>query len=234
MKIRTAGGLLFVLILGFSSMAHAYSFSFGLESGGISLHVAENSSLISIVTTNDLIADLDFGTIPQDVPMKYTASVDMTLGLFGMFDYELELGDLALGTFEGINPEGIIPDGTSTLGYVGTSLVTTQLGQYSLAGATLDYDVTFTPDQEIADRYAISIDTLSLYGGNTSELLSAIINDLNQSGQSPLVLTVPFTVPMTLSGTIDIEADPVPVPAALWLFGTGLLGLIGFKNRKNK
>ena len=42
----------------------------------------------------------------------------------------------------------------------------------------------------------------------------------------------------TSSGTvkewkIDINSTAVPVPAAVWLFGSGLLGLIGFARRKN-
>ena len=38
------------------------------------------------------------------------------------------------------------------------------------------------------------------------------------------------------SGSVDdwlVTAEPVPVPAAVWLFGTALLGLAGAKHRKN-
>ena len=35
-------------------------------------------------------------------------------------------------------------------------------------------------------------------------------------------------------GTIDnVNINAVPVPAALWLFGSGLLGLVGIARRKN-
>jgi hypothetical protein len=35
-------------------------------------------------------------------------------------------------------------------------------------------------------------------------------------------------------GTLDLSAaaSPVPVPAAAWLFGSGLLGLVGVARRK--
>lgn len=33
-------------------------------------------------------------------------------------------------------------------------------------------------------------------------------------------------------GGIGIEVNPIPVPAAVWLFGSGLLGLIGISRRK--
>lgn len=32
---------------------------------------------------------------------------------------------------------------------------------------------------------------------------------------------------------ISFNASPVPVPAAVWLFGSGLIGLLGFARRKN-
>ncbi|MFQ5643327.1 MAG: VPLPA-CTERM sorting domain-containing protein [Thiogranum sp.] len=33
--------------------------------------------------------------------------------------------------------------------------------------------------------------------------------------------------------TVSIETSPVPVPAALWLFGSGLLGLVGIARRRS-
>ena len=37
-----------------------------------------------------------------------------------------------------------------------------------------------------------------------------------------------------LSSTLGISLSPIPVPAAIWLFGSGLVGLIGFSRRKAK
>jgi len=37
----------------------------------------------------------------------------------------------------------------------------------------------------------------------------------------------------TLEVSANIEGSPVPVPAAVWLFGSGLIGLIGAARRKN-
>jgi hypothetical protein len=34
------------------------------------------------------------------------------------------------------------------------------------------------------------------------------------------------------SGLAIAPVSPVPVPAAIWLFGTGLIGLIGFTKRR--
>ena len=49
------------------------------------------------------------------------------------------------------------------------------------------------------------------------------------------VFCSPSFSPRTWNGTINYDVSapsPVPVPAAVWLFGTGLLGLIGFSKRK--
>ena len=32
--------------------------------------------------------------------------------------------------------------------------------------------------------------------------------------------------------TVDVSANPVPIPSAIWLFGSGLLGLVGIARRK--
>ena len=37
-----------------------------------------------------------------------------------------------------------------------------------------------------------------------------------------------------MSSTLDIRLSPIPVPAAIWLFGSGLIGLIGFSRRQQK
>lgn len=39
---------------------------------------------------------------------------------------------------------------------------------------------------------------------------------------------------LELRGVVNAAAAPVPVPAAVWLFGSGLLGLVGVARRKKK
>jgi hypothetical protein len=38
----------------------------------------------------------------------------------------------------------------------------------------------------------------------------------------------------TLGMDLRIQLTAVPVPAAVWLFGSGLIGLVGFARRKNQ
>jgi hypothetical protein len=57
------------------------------------------------------------------------------------------------------------------------------------------------------------------------ELVITSLNILN--GFDPL--RGPFSE-VFIGGTVDIQA--IPVPPALWLFGSGLLGLVGIARRK--
>ena len=73
----------------------------------------------------------------------------------------------------------------------------------------------------------------------------ALFNDAGQTGSDMLRLTVTqsdshngddkwgVTSGGAFFGPDEPVIDPVPVPAALWLFGSGLLGLIGIARRKN-
>lgn len=52
-------------------------------------------------------------------------------------------------------------------------------------------------------------------------------------GTTMEIIQVPWTVPNDQAGWLLVsEATVVPVPAAVWLFGSGLLGLIGVARRK--
>jgi hypothetical protein len=39
-------------------------------------------------------------------------------------------------------------------------------------------------------------------------------------------------VTLTSTGTLEAAGAPVPLPAAIWLFGSGLLGLAGIGRRR--
>lgn len=225
---------MFLLVSCFASSAGAYSYSFDIQSGGINLHVAENCSLLSITTIHtpseeDIVVDLDFDLPSEETTLEYTASLNMTFGLLGFLQYDIQLDDFSLGTFAAIDPTPFLGDGIDAVQYVDSMDISGSFGGYSLTGATLDYDITVTPYSDPSNRYSIHIDEFSIYGGNTSELLSGVITELNEMEGVPITLSVPFTIPVTLSGTMDIQADAVPVPSALWLLGAGIIGLAGLR-----
>lgn len=78
---------------------------------------------------------------------------------------------------------------------------------------------------------AVEIDAYGYYSfGNITQYLL--------SGSSPLSATVKATLGdfWYKNARIDINYDlkPVPVPAAVWLFGSALLGLTGIKRKSGK
>ena len=132
-------------------------------------------------------------------------------------------------------------------------------GNYRLSGPGSSVDVDATLDIfDWSDPIFGSFDstTLALSGdltiqdGNihnwsaagSFDLTTAMWDDINDVGltltniltASTLALGDSATIEKTLAGTelITIVTTPIPVPAAVWLFGSGLIGLASFLRRK--
>lgn len=52
------------------------------------------------------------------------------------------------------------------------------------------------------------------------------------SAEDPSLGFTAFTAQWVIEGTIHTQSSVVPVPAAVWLFGSGLLGLVGVARRR--
>jgi hypothetical protein len=65
---------------------------------------------------------------------------------------------------------------------------------------------------------------------NTFQNLYGVTGDANSSGK--LQVYSLGTLELTSAGTLESPTLPTPIPAAVWLFGSGLLGLIGVGRRK--
>jgi hypothetical protein len=226
-----------LLVLGCSTMVNAYSYSGDIVSGSISLDVTDEylSASLTTLEAKPLVVDFVFDPAPSGGVMSYTASATLFLKLLGFIPFSFNLPDMALGAFAAPDLSNLLGDGVAPANHVGSRQITAAFGGYSLTGATLEYDYTFTPDEGTSDRYAIAIDDLTLSGGNTSQVLTDIVDGINASGIVPgsEPLNAPFTIPVSVSGgTFDIQAAaPVPVPAAIWLLASGLLGLVGIRRK---
>jgi hypothetical protein len=88
---------------------------------------------------------------------------------------------------------------------------------------TRSYDFLATTT---TDLNAAAID-LSDFGIGVGESVSSVLvitGELN-SDLAPATLT--------LVGALNNGVTPIPVPAAVWMFGTGLIGLVGVARRRN-
>ena len=97
--------------------------------------------------------------------------------------------------------------------------VTAFLSDTALAGTFPAWDIKMTPGA-----------VLSLYSGNPFTLYQIELTAVTPDGFYP----GPYTITTTAiaDGMIYTAANPVPVPAAVWLLASGLLGLVGLR-RKN-
>lgn len=230
--------LVVLSLLGLATIAHSYSYTLTFISGGVEVGVGENFNDLSLATTDDLVVDLSSDAPPAGMQVDYSASVDLNLALFGFIGYNLILDDTSLGAFGSFELSDWIGDGTTDVVMAGSQEISGAFGGTSLTGATLDYDVTFSPDLSVSDRFAISIDELHLYGGNTDEVLAGLIESLNASGESPITLVPPFSIPTNITGSVHLEGteladnNPVPLPSTLVLFGAGIIGLAGYRKRQ--
>lgn len=81
---------------------------------------------------------------------------------------------------------------------------------------------------DICERVYFGVDTI------LANTIDPGPNDLQQAAQWNRVLasgeSFTYTQTMHLNGGVD----PIPVPAAVWLFGSGLLGLMGVARRKQQ
>ncbi|MEW8366491.1 MAG: hypothetical protein AB2700_09655, partial [Candidatus Thiodiazotropha taylori] len=56
----------------------------------------------------------------------------------------------------------------------------------------------------------------------------------NFANTANLSFTLPDGIDFTSDSGVFLSVNPVPIPAAAWLFGSGLLGFIGVSQRKRR
>jgi len=61
---------------------------------------------------------------------------------------------------------------------------------------------------------------------------SLFINDFDTLGGSLVVNAIANNWTLSATGTLGYNVPTIPVPAAVWLFGSGLLGLVGVARRR--
>lgn len=176
----------------------------------------------SIQSTQVQAALISFDPSSQSVELGDSVSVDLRIS---------DLGDDSLGAFDiDIAFDDSILDFQSFT--FGTGLDVSGLGSvngFAVAGGDINiFEIsldspsdlnTFQPNDFVLGSF--TFDTLSI-GTSTLDLTINALSDefgfLLEAGAA--------------SGSIKVAAASVPAPAALWLFGTGLIGLIGFSRRR--
>jgi hypothetical protein len=232
--------VIFLGVLCAAATSQAYFYALDITGGEVELSLNDDLSELSVVTTEDLIVGFSYDAPDANIPLAYTLSADLDLSLsldlgplsLGPFDYSLALDAEPIGVLDSIDPSDLIGDGTDATSFTGQTLISGDMGEHYLEDALLAYDILFTPvtgtDDEI-DEYAITINALTLSDGNTQDFVTGLLDIVTE----PLgfSLSGPLTVSAELTGDLELEADAVPVPAAVWLLGSGILAILGLRRR---
>jgi len=110
--------------------------------------------------------------------------------------------------------------------WVATTLSTQTEGTFNFAGTSVQGDYDYTINLAMGET---AFGTYFTWSVNPDIPVVAVFNQDGSAGQAVPMQIGPFPGQApTFQGTVSA----VPVPAAVWLFGSGLLGLVGVARRK--
>jgi len=146
--------------------------------------------------------------------------VSIVLDAQGMFAYVQGGSYNVTDTINGASPGALLPASNGTKASL-------QIGLVPIATTTWNTTSTCTPILDTAGS-----PTGNCLNVNPSGVLPLIANTI---GGTPMIdgPFYGFNANFDMS-TLHLDSVEVPVPAAVWLFGSGLLGLVGIARRKKK
>jgi hypothetical protein len=89
----------------------------------------------------------------------------------------------------------------------------------------------FSDGHDLSISWDFSLSSIPSTGLEFRSLLECLSGTGTCNYVDPFTITLPAGVTFTSASNQFLTA-PVPVPAAVWLFGSGLLGLIGVARRR--
>lgn len=171
------------------------------------------------------------------------------------------IGDIAFGTAPGaiwiptdntltnvttpLNADGVVFKEGILSSVADDGIVTSVFGDYSSVrvGSFVDFnDFAFNPLTPGTQLWSFSFTKLYSFSMSTLTAVSRTTNTVSLEGTGIASITgfddtaANFSLTLNQNGqalSFSSSASAVPVPAAVWLFGTGLVGLIGIARRKN-
>lgn len=213
--------------------------SSGDFSGSTAIPTTETLTATSGNSSNitNIIYSGDVGSATFSVDMSH--SIDNTDGLstFGLLDYAQTVNNFFEFTAN-IDAIYSVSGFYNMLGPAGTTTFLDVLLEDKTTGTSLFQDLTESNSTEnesfvlgnIGDGDSSNTNsgflTGNLIAGHEYKFLfKSLIRSLDGNGQESLVAA-------TGTGNVTLNIATVPVPATVWLFGSGLIGLIGIAKRK--
>lgn len=200
---------------------------------GATLAMAVMSANVSaaIVTSGEIFnIDGDSDGLVDDLLIQ-TISFDVTAGT------QLFIDSLVWeSTNVDLNGDGEITgfDNYMTLFQGGTQLYSNDDAALGTDGSVHNYDSAITYTFATAGTYSVSVGQLSytLAEALQGYQVDRLFNDYTGAGKTHGDWQLTFNVQSGSLSNVTNGVSAVPVPAAVWLFGSGLLGLVGVARRK--
>lgn len=196
----------------FKAALLALAFTLGLVSGNA------NASIISMTVTGDVIA------AQTTVTDKSGSVVDPYWG--GLTAGDTITADLVLDI------TGYTGIGSETFNFTGSNTIDVTAGLFSFDESM---DSALTASVSFYDGVIFDLNLGALFGVNgapedfTSYGLNVLADRSVTVGAGGKAITTQYQF---VAAWQPAALTPVPVPAALWLFGSGLIGLAGMARRK--
>jgi len=187
-------------------------------------------SMIGLFSSGPAAAmQLSFAPSSQTINQGGTASVDIIATLaaneiVAAYDLDVAYDPLIV---------------TATAVAFGTMLggpVDSLQGAIGTSGLVDLWELSFLPDTDLAllqGAGPITLATLFFSGDNPGTSPLSFINYGQGGNDIKGAENIPYDSPILDDGSITVRGGgpPVPIPAAFWLFCTGLMGLIGLRRR---
>jgi hypothetical protein len=169
------------------------------------------------VTSGETITFM-VGMTPEQAITGYTMDIR-----YDATELAYESSEQLVPFFSGAFTPPFTLDPATTAGDTGsTGLATSNSGRASV--------LQISDSDAVGNLFSLTFNVLTPIADGLSDLTVGLL-DASADDINPPVGGVPFTItPDRVSAAIGA----VPVPAALWLFGSGLLGLVGVARRKNQ
>lgn len=191
------------------------------------LGTVNTSHAISIGLT--LSSDLDPLTLSTGDQITFTVGITEETKISGYtLDIRFDSMELAFVSSEQLVPffEGLfIPpyllDPAITAGDAGSSgLASSESGRVAV--------LTTSNSSPVGDLFSLTFDVHGLINDGLDDLVVGVL-DIRADDINPAVGEVPFTFD---ANVVSVQVSAVPVPAAVWLFGSSLIGLMTARKKQ--
>ena len=212
LAITTAAGIDFLDIAGAATSTATFDTNDATQGTPLNSAVDGNAGSYTWGVSNPLILDVSFSGAAD------VAAVNLTMLFVGSNPHtgSLNLSGGTGGTSSAVDFSLIPYDGSTFTGYTGFNSVTAAQEPGGAGDPT-----AATPPATTLGIFALTVNLADTFGSGFGTFTNVQLNIYDGFGGN-------YDSALSLVGTTAV----VPVPAAVWLFGSGLIGLVGVARRR--